>query len=105
MGALRHPVLLFPASPSGETLLKVPLYPTWNSFLKGKVLAQEHQDRVLSTSEIYLPQRDKKQGIRDKDRRKRMKKKGEKNKGKGKEIFVQEGTWTKHYLWVDRRQM
>lgn len=32
-------------------------------------------------------------------------KKGEKNKGEGKEIFVQEGTWTKHYLWVDRRQM
>ena len=35
----------------------------------GKVSAQDPQDQVLSTKEIYLPQRDRGQGIRDKDRR------------------------------------
>ena len=36
------------------------------------------QDQVLSTKEIYLPQRDRGQGLRDKDRRQR---KREKRKG------------------------
>jgi hypothetical protein len=36
---------------------------------KGTVLAQDPQDQVLSPKEIYLPQRDKGQRIRDKDRR------------------------------------
>lgn len=55
-------------------------------------MAQEHQDQVLSTSKIYLPQRDKKQGIRDKDRRKRMKEtKGEKKQGKRERNFCPRG--------------
>ena len=37
--------------------------------LKGSVWAQDTQDQVLSTKEIYLPQRDKYQAIRDKCRR------------------------------------
>lgn len=36
------------------------------------VPAQDPQDQVLSTKEIYLPQREKGHGIRDKDRRQKM---------------------------------
>ena len=53
--------------------------------LKGKILAQDPQDQVLSTKGIYLPQREREQGIRDKDRRQRVreKRKGTRDKGKG----------------------
>ena len=37
--------------------------------LLGKVLAQDTQDQVLSTNEIYLPQRDRGQRIRNKYKR------------------------------------
>ena len=33
----------------------------------GKVSAQDPQDQVLSTKEIYLPQRDRAQGVRDRE--------------------------------------
>jgi hypothetical protein len=42
-----------------------------------------HQDQVLSTKEIYLPQRDKGQRIRDKDRRYKTRKKKEGQGRKG----------------------
>ena len=35
--------------------------------LKGKVSAQDPQDQVLSTKEIDLPQRDRGQGVRDRE--------------------------------------
>ena len=44
--------------------------------LKGKEAAQEPQDQVLSTKEMNLPQRDRGQGTRDKDRRWRTWEKG-----------------------------
>ena len=53
---------------------------TWRSLndtLKGSLmLAQTSQDQALSTKEIYLPQRDKGQGIRDKDRRQETRERG-----------------------------
>ena len=49
----------------------------------GKVSAQDPQDQVLSTKEIYLPQRDKGQRIRDKDRRYKTRKKKEGQGRKG----------------------
>ena len=56
------------------------------------------QDQVLSTKEIYLPQRDKGQGIREKEREY----KGEEgNKGKGTGAFVPE--WDKE-LPLDREE-
>lgn len=54
------------------------------------------QDQVLGTNEIYLPQRDKGWGIREKDRRQRTIE-------KGKGYLSQSGT--KDHLWIERRQM
>ena len=45
---------------------------------------QDLEDQVLSTKDIYLPQRDKEQEIRDKGRRSENKGKGEGNKIEGK---------------------
>ena len=44
--------------------------------LKESILAQDPQDQVLSTKEMYLPHRDRGQRIKDKDRRQRMREKG-----------------------------
>jgi len=41
-----------------------------NWFCKGIVSSQDAQDQVLSTKN-YLPHRDRRQGIRDKDRRRK----------------------------------
>jgi hypothetical protein len=40
-------------------------------------LAQDPQDQVLSIKEVYLPQRNKGQGIRDKGSRQRKRENGE----------------------------
>ena len=47
--------------------------------------AQDTQDHVLSTKAIYLPQRDRGQGMRDKDKRQGMreKEKGARERSKG----------------------
>lgn len=45
--------------------------------MKGKVSARDPQGQVLSTVEIYLPQRDRGQGMRDKDRRQRTRETGQ----------------------------
>ena len=55
--------------------------------MEGMVSAQDPQDQVLSTKEIYLPQRDRGQGIRDKDRRWRMREKGKGTRERGKEYL------------------
>lgn len=51
---------------------------------KGAVLAQDPQDQVFSPKEIYLPQRDKGQGMKDKDRRQKISEKGKETKERGK---------------------
>lgn len=64
----------------------------------GKVLAQGPQDQVFSTKEIYLPQRNKGQGIRDKDNRYGAGG-GEVNKrDQGRAIYL--GGQTKDCLWM-----
>ena len=55
--------------------------------MKGPELAQTHQGQVLSTKEIYLPQRDKEQGIRDKDRE-RIKRENEKEQGRRRKRYL-----------------
>ena len=60
-------------------------------------MAQDSQDQVLSTKEMYLFHRDREHGISDKDRRQKMREKGNKEKGylsgRGKGL-----------PWIERRQ-
>lgn len=56
--------------------------------MKGLVLVQSSQDRVLSTKEICFPQGDKGQGLKDKEKQEIE------DKGKGAGVFVQEGQRT-----------
>lgn len=56
--------------------------------IREKYPAQDPQDQFLAQKEIYLPQSDKGQGIRNKYKRQRMRKKG--NKGKSAGLFVLE---------------
>lgn len=60
------------------------------SYVKGKGSAQEWQDQVLSTKGIYLPQRDRGQGIREKAGD-RGQGEGEGKKGRGGGVFVSRG--------------
>ena len=46
-----------------------------------KSIVSGPKDQVLSTKEVYLPQRDRGQGIRDKDRRIKEKRKGTRERG------------------------
>ena len=55
--------------------------------MKGPDLAQT----VLNTNEMYLPQRDKRQGIRDKDRRQVMREKGGGTREKGEKWVRKRG--------------
>lgn len=51
-----------------------------------RIWHRTHKDRVLNTKETYLPQRDKWQGLRGKDRRQRVSKKEKGTKLRG-DIF------------------
>ena len=55
--------------------------------LKESILAQDPQDQVLSTKEMYLPHRDRGQRIKDKDRRQRMREKGKGTRESRKSIW------------------
>ena len=71
------------------------------SMLKGaKDQAQDIHDQVLSTKEIYLPQRNRGQGRRDKDRRQRRRQKEQRRVG-DRDICP---GGTKDCLWRERRQ-
>lgn len=54
------------------------------SYSKISVLGQDPEDKVLRTKEIYLPQRDTCQGIKDKGRKQRSREKWKGTKQSGK---------------------
>lgn len=56
--------------------------------LKGKGIAEDPQDQVLSSKEICLPQRDEGRGIRDKDKRE-DKEEGKETRERRQELFIQ----------------
>jgi hypothetical protein len=68
--------------------------------------AQDPQDQVLSTKEIYLPQRDRRLRIRERETQE-IESEGEEegNNGEGSGVFVQERVGTRDCLWIERRQM
>jgi len=53
---------------------------------------------------IYLPERDKGQGIRDKFRRERKREKGKKTRERGERVFVLR-RFKKYCLWIKQKQM
>jgi hypothetical protein len=61
------------------------------------------QDQVLSTKEMYLPQRDRRQGIRDNNGIETMREtvNGTKEKGKG---YLSQWERSKDCHWKERRQ-
>lgn len=70
--------------------------------VKGKVSAHHSQSQVLRREEIYLSQRDKGQGIKDKGSRERMRKKGKETRERENlyrhgEVFTEDNLWIEAY--------
>ncbi len=61
-------------------VFSVSSYKKKNKFYKGTVSAQNAKNHILSTRKIYLPHRDRGQGIKDNDRKREQ--------GEGKGLFV-----------------
>ena len=74
------------------------VFTTGRLSLKGPGLAQDTQDQVLSTKEMYLPQRDRGHGIRGKDRRQKTREKGK----RARQRDICPGR-AKDCLWIERR--
>lgn len=73
------------------------------TLLNEPVLARAHQDQVLDTKDIYLPQRDGRQRLQDKNRRQRTReKKREQERGVRGNCPQRK---TKHCHWIEGRQL
>jgi hypothetical protein len=62
----------------------------------GSVLAQDPQDQILRTKELYLAQRNREQGIRDRDSGQRTREEGYLSQKGTKDSLWVESTTTQH---------